>query len=100
RQSIGANVGWDYQVSAWYHVGVAGTATVRLGIDPAGGTDPAAPGVGWMKGSDRTAWRQLAVRATAVAGAITIFLECDAESGDAGAWFDSVELLPYPCLLG
>ncbi len=84
-QSIGANVGWDYQISFWYHVGSSGAGsgagTVRLGIDPGGGTDPAAAAIVWTSGTDQTAWRQLAVRATATARAITIFLEYQSDRG-------------------
>ena len=103
-QSIGANVGWDYQISFWCHVGSSGAGsgagTVRLGIDPGGGTDPAAAAIVWTSGTEQTAWRQLAVRATATARAITIFLEYQSDRGTSGAWFDSVELLAYPCALG
>jgi hypothetical protein len=100
HQSIGANVGWDYQISFWYHIGSSGAGTVRLGIDPGGGTDPAGAAIVWTSGTDHVAWRQLAVRATASARAVTIFLEYRNEHGTPDAWFDSVELLAYSCPLG
>jgi hypothetical protein len=96
HQSIGANVGWDYQVSFWYHVGSSGAGTVRLGIDPTGGIDPAAPATVWA--SALTSPRGVSWRACqATARAITVFLEYQNDGGTSGAWFDSVELLAYPC---
>jgi hypothetical protein len=76
RQQVGANAGWDYQITAWYSIAEQSASTARLGLDPTGGTDPTAGSVIWSEGFDRTEWRQLAVRATAPeAGFITIFLE-------------------------
>ncbi|MDQ6827362.1 MAG: PKD domain-containing protein [Gemmatimonadota bacterium] len=100
-QSVGANLSWDYQVSAWFHAREPGTIC-SLGIDPAGGTDANATSVVWMNTNDVTEWTQLAVRCTATARAVTIFLEIDSEqlAGDSSSWFDDVELLPYPCPLG
>ncbi len=48
---------------------------VRLGVDPAGGMDPAAPGILWMVGRTRGQWEQLTARVVARSGDITIFLE-------------------------
>ena len=104
RQSVGANPGWDYQVAAWYHLDERGAGRCRLGLDPAGGTDPAAAAVEWAAGTERHRWAQLAARVTAKGPAITIFLEVaglQAEGGDgpAVAWFDEVALVPTPCPL-
>jgi PKD domain-containing protein len=101
-QRVGANVGWDYQVTAWFHMREGSRGKYRLGIGPAGETDPSAPAITWSEGADDREWAVLSTRATAAAAAITIFLE--AEAPDAGregvVWFDDVELLPYPCPLG
>jgi PKD repeat protein len=113
RQRVGANAGWDYQISAWYSIAEQSASTARLGLDPTGGTDPTAASVIWSEGFDRTEWRQLAVRATVPqAGFLTIFLEARGgvrtdlpESVDNNApkgaghlscdvYFDDVALLP------
>jgi len=94
-QQIGANPGWDYQVTAWYSLAEDASGTARLGLDPLGGTDAAAASVVWASGSERRAWAQLANRVTARGKALTIFLELAA--GDQGAalgWFDDVALVP------
>jgi PKD repeat protein len=113
RQSVGANPGWDYQVSAWFHLtatpeGAPNGSRCRLGIDPAGGEHAGAATIVWTASADRDEWVSLAVRATAEARAITIFAEIDiAGAGKDGAarivdtiWVDDVEMLPYPCPLG
>ncbi len=74
-QQVGANLGWEYQISAWYAIDEKTGGSARLGLDPAGGTDPDAIGVVWMAGSELRDWAELAVRAIAQKGAITIFLE-------------------------
>lgn len=101
HQSVGANLNWDYQVSAWFHVREAGTIC-SLGIDPAGGVNPNATSVVWMTTNDAADWKQLSVRCTATARAVTIFLGADSEAfaSESSTWFDDVELLPYPCPLG
>ena len=113
RQSVGANVGWDYQVNAWFHLtatpeGPVAATRCRLGIDPAGGNQPDAATIVWTDNADRAEWICLATRATATARAITIFLEiesgADAKEGAARIvdtlWIDNVEMVPYPCALG
>ncbi|MBV6522808.1 MAG: hypothetical protein MNPFHGCM_02958 [Gemmatimonadaceae bacterium] len=99
-QVVGANVGWDYQISCWYHLAAGHNDAVRLGIDAAGGTDPTSAAIVWATGVDSNAWRELTVRHTATARAITIFVEYAGKQGSGGAWFDSVSLLAYPCALG
>jgi hypothetical protein len=97
-QQVGANRGWDYQVSAWYHLDERLGGICRLGVDPTGGTDPDAPAVLWSQGQEHRNWTPLLVRVTAEARAITIFLEARAQEG-AAAFFDDVALVPYPCPL-
>jgi len=75
-QRIGANAGWDYEITVWYSIAEQSVSTARLGLDPTGGTDPTAASVVWSEGFERREWAQLAVRATAPeAGFITVFLE-------------------------
>lgn len=95
-QQVGANPGWDYQISAWYVINERTQGGVaRLGIDPEGGDDPEAPGIVWAEGAERQHWAQLTVRATAAARAITIFLETEGgERGQVDACFDDVSLVP------
>lgn len=103
HQSIGANVGWDYQVSAWFHAQQRSGVTFRLGIDPGGGQDPGASTVQWSQGNADDRWTLLSVRATATARRVTLFLDSASKGstpGPASAWFDDVSLLPYPCPLG
>ncbi len=73
-----------YSVSGWFLSLWGGSARPkndgailkRIGIDPAGGTDPTAPGVVWSEwdGADK-AWRNLSVAAAPTGTAATIFLE-------------------------
>lgn len=74
-QRIGANPNWAYQVTAWYCALERSGGMVRLGVDPTGGVDATATSVVWTIGRARGTWEQLAVRSTARANAITIFLE-------------------------
>jgi hypothetical protein len=98
RQTLGANVGWDYQVAGWFQLppGPHG-AVARLGIDPAGGDDPESPAVVWCAREAADAWSQLAERVTATARAITVFLEIRASEGAARIAFDDVEILAEAC---
>ena len=96
-QSIGANPGWDYQVSVWYHLEEHGGGKCRLGIDPEGGNNPDGAAVVWSKGGEHRNWAELLVRVTAKARQVTIFLEMDAENQSAAGYFDDVLLIPYPC---
>ncbi len=100
HQSVGANPGWDYQVTAWYHLDERGVGKCRLGVDPAGGVDPSAGNIVWSEGTNNREWTQLAVRVSAKGGAVTIFLEAHGDSRGTAAYFDDVLLVPYPCPLG
>ncbi|MGD0291699.1 MAG: PKD domain-containing protein [Candidatus Binataceae bacterium] len=96
-QRVGANIGWDYQVTAWYSLDERGGGTCRLGVDPDGGIDPTAKSIVWSAGSNNQEWRQLTVRVTAGKHLISIFLEADGVASGTAAYFDEVALLPYPC---
>jgi PKD repeat protein len=99
RQRVGANRGWDYQVSTWYSLDDPRASTCRLGVDPTGGGDPDAAAVVWSEGNAHTQWEQLVVRVTATNRAVAIFLELSSDSRTAHSYFDDVVLLPYPCPL-
>ena len=115
-QSVGANPGWDYQITAFYTLDERGGGRCRLGVDPDGGTDPEASSIVWSAGAQRREWDVLTVRVTANGRRITIFLEVGppplpAPAGEepplepeeqrtpAVAWFDDVKLLATPCRL-
>ena len=99
-QMVGANPGWDYQITVWYSLNeqaggdsllipdsdepstaapdtIGGTA--RLGVDPHGNADPMADSLVWSEGYIRRHWAQLSVRVTAVSQRITIYLEGQGE---------------------
>ena len=103
-QRIGANPDWSYQLTAWYDLDQARPGTARLGVDPAGGDDADADTIVWSDGTTSERWSPLTVRVTALATAITVFLEAyrpdgrDPGPGAERVWFDDVELLaaqPY-----
>ncbi len=102
RQSIGANRGWDYQVTA--HVHAPGTDTeMAVGIDPGGGGDPSAADIVWMRAPASSMWRPTTVRATATGERITVFVMVDAPVGKKSAvavgYVDEVTLVAVPCPL-
>jgi PKD repeat protein len=118
-QRIGANPGWEYQLTAWYSLaqrqdesGVTGFDPedartwarpdgALLGIDPSGGDNPTNPAIVWTRVRDRLEWRQLAAAATARGDAITIFLEASGgDLVDADACFDDVALIPVCRVIG
>jgi len=99
RQRVGANLNWDYQVVAWYHLDESGGGTCRLGVDPAGGTDPSVATVQWYEGKNHHDWSPLMVRVTATGRAVTVFLEAAGDAAGASAYFDEIALTPYPCPL-
>ncbi len=94
---IGANRGWDYQVSAWYVLDERSGGVCRLGIDSAGGTNPDASSVVWLQGNEDQNWSQLLGRVTAKERQITIFLEVTTPERSAVGYFDDILLIPYPC---
>jgi hypothetical protein len=100
HQFLATNVGWDYQLSAWYHIDEKTEGgRCRLGVDPAGGIDPSAATVCWFEGNEQNEWNRLMVRVTAAAPKLTVFLETVTERGSVSAVFDGVEFIPYPAPL-
>ena len=96
-QRVGANPGWEYQVTAWYHIATGAAARCRLGVDPAGGVSSSASLIAWSEtGAMEGDWVQLCARTTATADAVSIHLTAAGEPG-AEVWFDDVVLAPYPC---
>ncbi len=71
----------------------------RVGIDPAGGTDPHADGIVWSAATETGGtWQTVSVTATAAADRVTVFLAHDQEA--ANPWnvsaFDAVTFSPTP----
>ncbi|MET0552579.1 MAG: PKD domain-containing protein [Vicinamibacteria bacterium] len=75
HQTIGANPGWCYEVTGGYCLFESPGGMARLGVDPAGGSDPTASGIVWATGRARGRWQELVVRVAALQDGITIFLE-------------------------
>jgi hypothetical protein len=98
-QKVCTNEGWDYQISAWYHINENFKGICRLGVDPSGNIDPGSPEIVWMEGSEQHVWDQLAVRVTAKAGELTIFLESQSVERGCDTYFDDARLQAYPCPL-
>jgi PKD repeat protein len=93
-QHLGTNAGWEYQVTAWYCADDRGSSC-RLGLDPAGGTDPDVPTVTWSVGDTAGTWAELCNRVVASGRNLTIFLEA-ASVSPARMWFDDVRLETWP----
>jgi hypothetical protein len=94
-QQVGANPGWDYQVSVWFTLHERAGGRARLGIDPEGTTDPEAPSIVWIAGEERRQWAQLSERVRARGNALTIFLEAVGEvRSGTDVCFDDVALVP------
>jgi PKD repeat protein len=74
-QRIGANPGWCYQITSWYCLLETAGGMARLGVDPAGGVDPTAPGIVWITGRAQGRWEDLTARIVAQKDGLTIFLE-------------------------
>jgi hypothetical protein len=96
-QTIGATPGSPVQVSAQvltYKVGSEPMGS-RVGVDPLGGTDPAAPSIVWSPWT-RTggAWKRVKVSATPQTNRITVFLQYDQNADNE--WninaFDRIEV--------
>lgn len=97
-QRLGANPDWGYQLSgcAFAEPG----ASVWLGIDPAGGTDPAAPHIIWSHHEAADEWVRLGERVVASARAITVFVETESTGRGARAFHDDVRFVAVPCDCG
>ncbi|HYN33138.1 MAG TPA: PKD domain-containing protein, partial [Ilumatobacteraceae bacterium] len=108
RQSIGANAGWEYQITAHCHAPGTGTE-MAVGIDPNGGADPSQGDVVWMRAAAVELWRPTTVRATATGSTITVFVMLDhaggpdnpkgTSDGVAVGYVDEVALIAVPCPL-
>jgi len=98
-QGVGANIGWDYQVTAHYHIDERTKGRCRVGIDPRGGQDPGAAHIVWTQGELTGDWHHLLVRATAEGRLVTVFLEAEGRDRQAVAYFDAIAFEPFPCRL-
>jgi hypothetical protein len=98
-QKVGANVGWDYQLIATYHIDGYCAGRCSLGVDPTGGTDPHSPEVRWSHSETTGSWQKLLLRVTAEQPLVTVFLEGAGHSEVSTCWFDAVKLEPFPARL-
>lgn len=95
-QSVGANVSWDYQFSAFVHASTA-AVKLRIGIDPIGGEDPEAVSIVWTDVATSVEhWTPVAVRANAEANQVTVFIESRNQRADE-VFIDAVDLKVFPC---
>jgi hypothetical protein len=97
-QAVGANPGWDYQVTLHYQM-VGDRALARLGLDPEGGGDPTSPRIVWTAGGAEGRFRILTTRVTAERRTLTVFVEGSNDAGASECFFDRAEFLPFPCPL-
>lgn len=115
-QSFSAVPGVNYTATARCAIWWAGEGTnpeqctrARIGLDPSGGTDPAAPGVVWSDWlteptpTTPPVWRLLEVSATATSSTMTVFLQFDESlmgNPPGGQWhvecFDDVQVFETP----
>jgi len=96
-QTFDAIPGYTYTIQGWIRP-LAGTATMRVGVDTAGGTTrPSVWGVTRNGLIDGTAWYQFpAFQVTATGTSMTIFIDVESttKTGIAGA-FDGI-MIPEP----
>lgn len=100
-QTVAASPGQPITAAAWTLTVREGSIAIgnRIGIDPTGGSDPAATGVVWSSwietGGD---WLSVAVTVTAERDRVTVFLEHDQDA--ANPWnvsaFDAVAITIGP----
>jgi hypothetical protein len=95
RQGFGANVGWEYQVTARMTVRGEGV-TGWVGIDPLGGEDRAASSIVWRSLAAAEGWQGVSCRVLAEARQVTVFVEFR-EPGPRQLLIDAVEMQAYPC---
>ncbi len=92
-QHLKTNQGWTYQVESLYML-MNEHGQVRLGLDPLGGTDPAAASVVWTSGTVIQTWSHLLQRVCAEGDKLTIFLGLEqGKEGQGVCSLDSVRLI-------
>lgn len=101
-QRVACSPGLDCRLSTWAYSYCEGDfyssgsqTTLRIGIDPTGGTDPGSPAVHWAPlTNSQSAWTPIGVSATSAADHVTVFLEggCDSECSVSALVFDDVVL--------
>lgn len=95
-QSVsGLSAGQQSTAKAYGWSGVDANARVRLGVNPAGGSDPLAAGIVWGPSVyTEGQWQLLSVDFVSATGSATVFLECD-HAGTVGSprtGFDDVNV--------
>jgi len=95
-QTVGANVGWDYQFSTFVQASTS-AVELRIGIDPMGGDNPDAVSIVWTAvATSVDQWTPVAVRANAEADRVTVFIESRNQRADE-VFIDAVDLKVFPC---
>jgi len=108
-QRVPATPGMEYVGRVWsciyWFEGSAWNTRSRIGLDPNGGTDPAASSVVWSAWDTNPVeggappWRQISVSATAAGNYITLFLEFRNDNVGGNQWhihcFDDAELVEH-----
>ncbi|OQW75990.1 MAG: hypothetical protein BVN35_06940 [Proteobacteria bacterium ST_bin11] len=95
QQQICANVGWEYEFSAaWHLVSPRQTGRVRIGIDPLGGNNPNAAQIIWRElPPGEQEWQNISVRAKAQRDEITLFVGgIDRFGGENTIYLDDAHL--------
>lgn len=92
-QSVCVNPGWGYELEGRFNLPADSDAVAMIGIDPAGGDDILSAAIIWSPAPAGDDWRSAAVRATATADTITVFLAIASRgAGAATIGWDSADL--------
>lgn len=98
RQSICANIGWDYEFTAFYHLPDSSKGAAVIGIDPAGGTKATSDKIIWVKSLPINEWVHISVRTTAKKRMIMCFIGVQQENGISEMYIDKACLfMIQPC---
>ena len=94
RQTLCANCGWDYEFTVYYHLPVQENTHCMclIGIDPKGGTDPAAASIEWVMAAVAPEWVHASVRVCAQAEKITCYTGILQSAGNNTLYIDHAAL--------
>jgi hypothetical protein len=93
-QTVCVNPGWAYELEGRFNLPLGSAASAMVGIDPSGGDDILSPAIVWAEAPPADDWGSAAVRATAAADHVTLFLAVASRgAGRATIGWDSAELM-------